>query len=440
MTSGMTAAMTAAMIRAVFRTGWLNLRRDRPALLLTFVLPIAFFSIFAGIFGQVGGRRGTPRIRLAVVDEDKSRISTRLVTALQAEPGLNVQLKAPSGGATSAPYSAQSAEAAVRSGTLPVALIIPKGFGASPVAFDPAEPHSKLLLLADTSDPVAAQMVTGLLQKALTASMPDVMAETSAKYFDQWTGGLSPEQRRKMDDNIESIKKFAQPPHSGASTPAGTGGGALAVEVRDVLGESKRNPVAAFYAAGIGVMFLLFSASGAGGALLEEAESGTLDRVLASRVSMRTLLLGKLLFLACMGMLQLFVMFLWGALVFKVELFSHFPGFLIMTAVTALAAAALGLLLAAACRTRGQLGAVSTLVILMMSALGGSMFPRFLIPETLQKVGLITFNAWALDGFLKVFWREEPLWRLWPQVTVLLAATVVFFTIARRLARRWEIV
>ena len=43
-----------------------------------------------------------------------------------------------------------------------------------------------------------------------------------------------------------------------------------------------------------------------------------------------------------------------------------------------------------------------------MSALGGSMFPRFLMSENMQKVGLLTFNAWALDGYLKVFWRDAP--------------------------------
>ena len=36
------------------------------------------------------------------------------------------------------------------------------------------------------------------------------------------------------------------------------------------------------------------------------------------------------------------------------------------------------------------------------------MFPRFLMSETMQKFGLLTFNAWALDGYLKVFWRDAP--------------------------------
>ena len=65
--------------------------------------------------------------------------------------------------------------------------------------------------------------------------------------------------------------------------------------------------------------------------------------------------------------------------------------------------------------------------------------PRFIMPETLQKIGLVTFNAWAIDGFTKVFWREEPISHLWPQVLVLLCAAALFFAIARRLARRWEV-
>jgi ABC-2 type transport system permease protein len=96
------------------------------------------------------------------------------------------------------------------------------------------------------------------------------------------------------------------------------------------------------------------------------------------------------------------------------------------------------MLLASACRTRAQLGALSTLVILIMSSVGGSMFPRFLMPEAMQKAGLLTINAWAIDGFTKVFWRDEPISHLWPQVAVLLMVAVALFAIARRLARRWE--
>ena len=59
-------------------------------------------------------------------------------------------------------------------------------------------------------------------------------------------------------------------------------------------------------------------------------------------------------------------------------------------------------MLAACAKSRGQLSGFSTILILTMSALGGSVFPRFLMSAGMQKVGLVTFNAWALDGYLKV--------------------------------------
>src|SRR5260370_470014 len=210
------------------------------------------------------------------------------------------------------------------------------------------------------------------------------------------------------------------------------------VAVTDVVGDSKKNPIIAFYGAGVGVMFLLFTASGAGGALLDEVESGTLDRILSTRVSMTTLLLGKLVYLWTLGVMQLIVMFVWGALVFGLPLTSHLAGFAIMTAATALTCATFGLLLASATRTRAQLSAVSTLAVLTISALGGSMFPRFLMSEKLQKASLVLFNSWALDGFINVFWRELPLTSLIAPVAVLIAWAVVFFLIARQLTRRWE--
>jgi ABC-2 type transport system permease protein len=109
-----------------------------------------------------------------------------------------------------------------------------------------------------------------------------------------------------------------------------------------------------------------------------------------------------------------------------------------MGIVTAFAVAAFGLLLASICHTRAQLGALSTLLILVMSSIGGSMFPRYLMPPGMQKAGLLTLNAWAIDGFTKVFWRNLPVWDLGPQVGVLVAAGIVLFLVARRIARRWE--
>lgn len=416
----------------------MNLRRDRAAFVLAFVLPVAFFSIFAGIFGG-SSKAGTRKVPVIVVDEDGSAVSRRFVAGLQAEAGLAVGLKPgdekdPAGSF----YTAASAEAAVKKGEVPAALIIPKGFGENPISFGPSADRPKLAILADSSDPVAPQVLAGLVQQVAMTSMPSALARSGVNEIDKWSGGLTPEQKDRMDSALASLDRESEP---SAQTPAAArdgGDGLVAVAMRDVVGEKKKNPTVAFYAAGFGVMFLLFSAAGAGGALIEEAESGTLDRILSTRVSMTRLLLGKLLYLTGIGVAQLILMFTWGAVFFGVELVSHIPGFLIMTIVTAVACSAFGLLLASICRSRMQLVALSNLSILMMSALGGSMFPRFLMPEKMQKFGLITLNAWAIDGFQKIFWRELPFWTIWPQVLVLAGLAVLFFALARRVARKWE--
>ena len=414
------------------RTGLIALRRDRGALALSFILPIAFFSIFAVIFG--GRRDTTPKVNIVAVDEDHSKTSQRLIQGLQSEGSLSLRLRpAPKQGVAQPEYTAETAEAVVRAGEVPVALIIPRGFGNNGMSFGPGQNRVSIRLLKDSSDMVAPQVVAGILQKVAFTSMPDVMAELGSKYMDQYAGGFTPDQRQRMDASLERLRQ--QPAAASSNSNSGM---LISVTASDVVGENKHNPMVSFYAAAIGVMFLLFTASGASGSLLDEAESGTLDRVLSSRVTMGTLLAGKMLYSGLLAFSQLVLMFLWAWLVFKLDFVPHILGFAIMGLSTAFAVGAFGMLLASLCQTRAQLGPLSTLVILIMSSVGGSMFPRFLMPQAMQKAGLLTINAWAIDGFTKVFWRDEPVSHLWPQVVVLIIVGVVLFAVARRLARRWE--
>jgi ABC-2 type transport system permease protein len=424
------------MILTLLRISWTNLKRDRVAQALTFLLPVMFFSIFALVFGNQGST-STTKIRIAVVDEDGSEFSKRIVQGLLNETGLRVRTTVDPEG-KGAPLDRDSGRALVKSGDVPVAIVLPKGLGASVAAFGRAGNAPHIQLLADVSDRIAPPMVSGLLQKVAMTSAPDIMMQGGITQFEQYAGALTPGQRAAVDAWLprlqqESRTQAAQ--SNGDSTLMGIG-----IDKVDVMEQGKSESLIAFYAAGIGVMFLLFSVSGASGALLDEVDTGTLDRVLSTRVGMTGLLMGKWVFISLLGMLQLTVMFVWGRVAFGLDLFHHLPGFAVMTVFTAGAAAGFGLLLATIARTRAQLSGIGTIVILTMSSLGGSMFPRFLMSETMQKLGLLTFNAWALDGFLKVFWHDAPLWQLWPQVLVLALLAAVFLTIARTFARRWETV
>ncbi|HEX7421540.1 MAG TPA: ABC transporter permease [Thermoanaerobaculia bacterium] len=417
------------MILDVVRTGWMNLRRDRAAMMLSFLVPIVFFSIFYGVFGAQ--RSGMPKVHLAIADEDRSENSKRLVAALRNESALTIVDSAKN---SKTQFTAASAEDYVRAGDISIALVIPKGFGAAPIRFGGGtESGPALRLLSDSADPVAPQVVSGLLQKTVMTALPDLMAQTGADAVDRWSGGLTPQQRATINKNIAAFRDYTSRPRTQSTQSM------INIQTRDVVGKNRRNTVVSLYAAGIAVMFLLFTASGAGGALLEEIESGTLDRILTTRLTLTTLLLGKLAYLWTLGVSQILVMFIWGAVLFHLELLQHLPGFIIMTAATALATSAFGLLLASMSRSRAQLSALANLIVLSISALGGSMWPRFLMPPAMQKAGLALFNSWAIEGFTNVFWREEPLGSLVLPVVVLLAWAAAFFLTARRLTARWDV-
>lgn len=399
------------MIPTLIRSSWTHLGRDRVAQVMAFVLPIVFFSIFAVIFGGRGNGTSFKRVPVALVDESHTDRSRALMKALEADSGLGVSTVWRADGADKdapgVPITRARAEALVRAGEFTVALVLPSGIDTSLSRFDGK--GVKVVVLHDPADPVASKMAAGLLQRA---GLQALRAEA-----DEFRGAPEPGQSRPTLDDMMPVRS----------------------EEVAVLGKKQDNGMVAFYAAGIAVMFLMFSASAGGGVLLEEAESGTLERVLSTRLGMAQLLAAKWLYLTSRGFLQIVVMFVWAMLVFRLDLLSHLPGFLVMTVATAACTAAFGLVLATAARTREQLQGMANLVVLSLSAIGGSMFPRFLMSERLQKISLVGFNAWALDGYLKVFWRESSLAGLLPQVGALAAFTVLFLVLARRFASRWEV-
>lgn len=420
------------MISTVFMIHVRRLLHSRVELMLTFVVPVAFFSIFAIIFaGGVGGST-TPKIKVAIVDEINSPSSRRLVEQLRENESLRIMRDEP-------PASIDRNDAAdwVRSGSMTIAIVIataerlsePQFLSEPQISSEPKLPSEpqrsiRIDLLADSSDQVASQVVSAMVSQCLgklAADGPSASSDTG--------------QRLAMRTG-DALPTTFRPPTS-PMAPANINPANL-IQVVDVLGENKSNPVISMYAAGIAVMFLLFGASGGGGTLLEEKENQTLDRLLSTQMTMDQLLLGKWSYLTILGLVQVTVMFAWAQLVFGVNLLGHFDGFFMMTLVTSSAAASLGLFLATLCRTRGQLNGLSVILILTMSALGGSMVPRYIMSDKLQQAGLWTFNAWALDGYDKVFWRELPVEALAPQMTVLMLSGVGLLVAARLLAIRWE--
>ncbi|MEZ5975082.1 MAG: ABC transporter permease [Planctomycetota bacterium] len=153
-------------------------------------------------------------------------------------------------------------------------------------------------------------------------------------------------------------------------------------------------------------------------------------------------MLGKGLFLAAIGAMQLSLLFLYGMLVFKVPVLEHILEVLVISLAVLAAVSAMGMVFASYCRTRKQLEGSSTLLILIMSAVGGAWFPREMTPDWFQAAGKFTLTAWAMDAYHGALWYGKKLWPsgqmqgIWPEVAVLLAVALVLALVARRAYHR----
>jgi ABC-2 type transport system permease protein len=163
--------------------------------------------------------------------------------------------------------------------------------------------------------------------------------------------------------------------------------------------------------------------------VLGEKRVGTFRRLLVSPMSRMVMLLGKLVPYYLINIVQITIMLGVSSVLFKMSL-GHSPAGLVVVSLAAAATATgLGVLVTALARTEAQVGGLTVLLLLSLSALGGCFVPRFIMPSWLRMVGLVTPHAWALDAYQDLLVRGYNLLEVLPKVGVLGAFAVVFFAI-----------
>ena len=194
----------------------------------------------------------------------------------------------------------------------------------------------------------------------------------------------------------------------------------IAIKWTSIVGEKNDTNLGLIQAvAGTAILMLLFSVASIGTSLMEEKENGTINRLLYSPLKGSTILYGKLLFAFFISIVQLTAMFIFAGIIFKMDLSVNIAALILMIIATSFAVSSLGIFLAAVAKTRQQAQNLSTIIILIMSAIGGSMIPLFIMPAILQKIALLSVNYWGIQGFYDIFWRNMPLEAILPKILIL---------------------
>lgn len=423
------------------RKDFINFFRNKAAVSLTFLVPFALIWLFGLVFGVNRPDSGPTGIPLAVVDLSGNPAAVKLLRSLQAEPAFKVITAHTDADGRERTLREEDLEPLMRDNRFRFALVIPvdvvgeQAFGV----------HLKIY--TNPRNEIETQMVNGILQKTIFASVPQLLGQAllargrafigdeGQRAFNQ---GLAGQIARSFGGDADAILKDIESGNFGfgeAATADDAGGESLftqavRIETVQVAGQDVKSPAATRIVGGWAMQFLLFSLSAAASALFYERDHGIFHRILSGAVGRAQILWSKFLYGVSIGLIQLMVLFLGGRILYGIDVENHFGMLILVCLFAAAACTSFGMLIASLANSPEAASGLATFLILLMCAVGGAWFPVAFMPEFIQQLSRLTLVYWAMEGFAQVLWADASLLELAPTLGILGGITAVVMAVA----------
>lgn len=177
---------------------------------------------------------------------------------------------------------------------------------------------------------------------------------------------------------------------------------------------------------------------GAAEVLVGERVGGTLKRLLVMPASRIGVLGGKLLSRLLLGLTQMVLLLVGGAVLFDVSWGRSPLAVALVSVAFAVATVSLGILLATLVKTRGQANSLVVGFSMALAALGGAWFPLEVTPRIYRQVVQFLPSTWAMRAYTDLLVRQADVPEILPSVGVLLGFAVAFAGIAAIRFRGFE--
>jgi ABC-2 type transport system permease protein len=410
-------------INHILAVAWKELQvlaQDRGSLIILFLLPLLFGSFYGSAMTKAAGSgEDGILVKVCLVNEDAGPLGQNVVAVVEAIPALAVTRY----------DSVAEAENVVTKGQATAAIVIPAGFSDLINAYTP----TSVQVLVDPGQPLAASIVTGIMNQ--------VVDEVSI-----W-GEVSYGIRSMLSESGQLAQAGPETLRAIQAQSQGT--------IMATLDEMRRAPVIAvtsetddevavragaenFFAylfPGLAVMFIFFGVTTSARSLLSERETGTLRRLLAAPMPRGAVIAGTMLAYVVLGSLQVTIMLLVGRLVFKIPLGNSPAGLVVHTLAVSLAAASMGVMIAALARTSRQANSIALLLGFVLGAVG-SCIPMGMTMALLtrsggamQTVALLTPQGHGVEGFYRLMVERGSFLYALPESGILLGMALLFFLV-----------
>ena len=426
-------------MRAVLALALKDLRefsRSRSAMFFTFAWPLIVAVLFGLLIGGGGG--ASPRLSVALVDEDRTAGSSAFADALEDSAALNV-----------ARMARDEALEAVRTGRRMAAMVLPAGFGEAREKLFAGTPPT-VHVWVDPSREAEAGLLEGVLMQHGADVLQELFTNPSASQGRvqamlgelQAGGGASTQPELEqflghLDAFLGSPAAIPGPvaPQDGAApTDEGAAGGwqPLVVTRHDLV-RQRTGP-----RSGYDVTFpqaMMWAIFGCvmtfGGSFVTERVRGTYLRLQVSPMTRPQILAGKAAaaFLAIVGVLGVLLML--GVVGFGVRPQS-WPALLAAVVSAAVAFVGIILMLASLLKTEHAVGGIGPAVMMPLFLLGGAMIPLMVMPAWMLTVSHVSPVKWAILALEGAIWRGFGPAEMLVPCGVLLGVGLVTFALGAR--------
>ena len=347
----------------VARVEFLRRLRNRSALFTAFVGPL----VLAIVFGVIMGGTASVSISIGLVDLDRSEISNDFIAALtDAEPD-------PGASDAGNPVSFQIIDAgtardAVDDGEVDAAIVIPSGFGEATVS----GPSVPIEVLRDPTGQVA-----GAIAESIARQFTLGIANQGLLFATAFSNGVALD---ATDPELQSSL------FRGVRTE-GPGGTSL--------------DATAFYGVAMSILFLFFTASFAARSLIAEKRTGLVGRMLATATAPASILVGKVLAIAALGLSGFVTVWLATELIFGAS-WGNPIAVLITMCATVTAISGVAMFVCGLARTELQADSYASIAAFALALLGGNFVGPGQAPDALERVAKLTPNGQAIDAFARI--------------------------------------
>jgi ABC-2 type transport system permease protein len=191
---------------------------------------------------------------------------------------------------------------------------------------------------------------------------------------------------------------------------------------------------------GMTVLFVFLASTVVARAIYEERKTGCLRRLVSAPLRRSELLSGKMLPIWLLTLIQIVVIFFFGAFILPLLGIGtlgagmNIFAWAVTSMIIALCATSLGIMISSVAKTEGQISGLSNALLWVAGFLGGALIPTFLIQQIpiLNVLSRFVPQSYATRAYYDILARGAGLAEVLPELGMLLVFSGIFFFIGLR--------